>query len=292
MEAYRTPDERFDGLPGYDFTPQLRRAGRPAHALPRRRLGHAGPPAARRADLVVPLPQDHSRAHPVRTRDRPRLLRLRPLRQAAPARGLLVRLPRGLDRPARGGARPARPHRRRPGLGRADRPPPRRRAPGPRCAARDHEHRYRRRPASVRGVAPLPRLRPPRRHGPHSRKARPHLGSATDGRRGRGGLQRAVAGARVESGHPRLPRSGPDLARAPRHTGAPGRARDSSAAGRSPRSCSSRDSDPIFSPRVAERIAEHIPGALEPEIVEGAGHFLQEDKGAEIGRRIAAFVSA
>ena len=52
------------------------------------------------------------------------------------------------------------------------------------------------------------------------------------------------------------------------------------------------DSDPIFSPRVAERIAQHIPGALEAEIVEGAGHFLQEDKGAEIGRRIAAFVSA
>jgi haloalkane dehalogenase len=51
------------------------------------------------------------------------------------------------------------------------------------------------------------------------------------------------------------------------------------------------DSDPIFSPRHAERIAAHIPGALEPEIVAGAGHFLQEDKGEEIGRRIAAFVS-
>jgi haloalkane dehalogenase len=50
------------------------------------------------------------------------------------------------------------------------------------------------------------------------------------------------------------------------------------------------DSDPIFSPRHAERLAAHIPGALEPEIVEGAGHFLQEDKGPEIGRRIAAFV--
>ena len=37
------------------------------------------------------------------------------------------------------------------------------------------------------------------------------------------------------------------------------------------------DSDPIFSPRAAERIAEHIPGALDPEIVAGAGHFLQED---------------
>ena len=47
---------------------------------------------------------------------------------------------------------------------------------------------------------------------------------------------------------------------------------------------------PIFSPRAAERIAAHIPGALEPELVVGAGHFLQEDKGEEIGRRIARFV--
>ena len=52
------------------------------------------------------------------------------------------------------------------------------------------------------------------------------------------------------------------------------------------------DRDPIFSPHVAERIAEHIPGALEPEIVAGAGHFLQEDQGELIGRRIAAFVRA
>jgi haloalkane dehalogenase len=52
------------------------------------------------------------------------------------------------------------------------------------------------------------------------------------------------------------------------------------------------DSDPIFSPRAAERIAEHIPGALEPEMVAGAGHFLQEDQGEQIGRRIAAFVSS
>jgi haloalkane dehalogenase len=51
------------------------------------------------------------------------------------------------------------------------------------------------------------------------------------------------------------------------------------------------DSDPIFSPQVAERIAAHIPGAGEAEIVAGAGHFLQEDKGAEVGRRIARFVA-
>jgi haloalkane dehalogenase len=52
------------------------------------------------------------------------------------------------------------------------------------------------------------------------------------------------------------------------------------------------DSDPIFSPRVAERIAAHIPGAGEPQIVAGAGHFLQEDKGEEVGRRIAQFLAA
>jgi haloalkane dehalogenase len=51
------------------------------------------------------------------------------------------------------------------------------------------------------------------------------------------------------------------------------------------------DFDPIFSPRVAERLAEHIPGALGPEIVAGAGHFLQEDKGEQIGARIARFVA-
>jgi haloalkane dehalogenase len=51
------------------------------------------------------------------------------------------------------------------------------------------------------------------------------------------------------------------------------------------------DSDPIFTPRVAERIAAHIPGALEPEIVAGAGHFLQEDRGEQIGGRIRRFVA-
>ena len=51
------------------------------------------------------------------------------------------------------------------------------------------------------------------------------------------------------------------------------------------------DSDPIFSPRAAERIAAHIPGAGEAEIVAGAGHFLQQDQGPLIGRRIAQFVA-
>ncbi|MGZ4390199.1 MAG: haloalkane dehalogenase [Gaiellaceae bacterium] len=51
------------------------------------------------------------------------------------------------------------------------------------------------------------------------------------------------------------------------------------------------DSDPIFSPRVGERFAELIPGAGPAEVVEGAGHFLQEDAGERIGARIAAFLA-
>lgn len=50
------------------------------------------------------------------------------------------------------------------------------------------------------------------------------------------------------------------------------------------------DSDPVFSPRVAERLAELIPGAELQEPVRGAGHFLQEDAGDEVGQRIAAWL--
>jgi haloalkane dehalogenase len=50
------------------------------------------------------------------------------------------------------------------------------------------------------------------------------------------------------------------------------------------------DSDPIFSPRVGERFAERIPGAEPAETIVGAGHFLQEDKGEELGERIARWL--
>jgi haloalkane dehalogenase len=50
------------------------------------------------------------------------------------------------------------------------------------------------------------------------------------------------------------------------------------------------DSDPIFSVRVAERIAELMPGADPAQTVAGAGHFLQEDAGEEVGTRIAAWL--
>jgi haloalkane dehalogenase len=47
------------------------------------------------------------------------------------------------------------------------------------------------------------------------------------------------------------------------------------------------DSDPIFSRRAAETIASLLPNAeLDPPL-EGAGHFLQEDRGEAVGARIS-----
>jgi len=50
------------------------------------------------------------------------------------------------------------------------------------------------------------------------------------------------------------------------------------------------DSDPVLPPEAGRRFAEAI-GRDEPEPIEGASHFLQEDAGEEIGRRIAAWLS-
>jgi haloalkane dehalogenase len=52
------------------------------------------------------------------------------------------------------------------------------------------------------------------------------------------------------------------------------------------------DGDPIFSRRAAEVMAELLPAAELDPPVEGAGHFLQEDQGAFIGERIAGWLSA
>jgi haloalkane dehalogenase len=52
------------------------------------------------------------------------------------------------------------------------------------------------------------------------------------------------------------------------------------------------DSDPIFTRRAAEVMAELLPDAeLDPPL-EGAGHFLQEDRGEAVGARIAAWLAS
>jgi haloalkane dehalogenase len=50
------------------------------------------------------------------------------------------------------------------------------------------------------------------------------------------------------------------------------------------------DSDPIFSTVAAERMASRIPGCGPAETIAGAGHFLQEEKGEEIAERIVRFL--
>ena len=50
------------------------------------------------------------------------------------------------------------------------------------------------------------------------------------------------------------------------------------------------DSDPIFPQDAGRRLAERIPGAVPFEPVAGAGHFLQEDKGEEVGEIVASFL--
>jgi haloalkane dehalogenase len=50
------------------------------------------------------------------------------------------------------------------------------------------------------------------------------------------------------------------------------------------------DSDPIFPPQAAERLAHLIEGAGPAETVAHAAHFVQEDAGEEVGARIAAWL--
>jgi haloalkane dehalogenase len=50
------------------------------------------------------------------------------------------------------------------------------------------------------------------------------------------------------------------------------------------------DSDPIFTPKAGRRFVDLIPGAAELRVIEGAAHFLQEDKGEEIAGEINRFL--
>ena len=58
-----------------------------------------------------------------------------------------------------------------------------------------------------------------------------------------------------------------------------------------PKLCLWADSDPVLPQETGRRLAAAV-GAPEPEPIVNAGHFLQEDAGDEIGRRIADWLSA
>jgi haloalkane dehalogenase len=49
--------------------------------------------------------------------------------------------------------------------------------------------------------------------------------------------------------------------------------------------------DVALPPSLAHAFAEMIPGAGEPVVLEGAGHFLQEDRPAELAAAILAFLT-
>jgi haloalkane dehalogenase len=52
------------------------------------------------------------------------------------------------------------------------------------------------------------------------------------------------------------------------------------------------DSDPIFTAKAGQRFVDQIPGARELVVIEGAAHFLQEDRGEEIAAEINKFLAA
>ena len=107
MEVFRTPDERFEGLPGYSFEPHYTEVdGLRMHYVDE----GAGDPVVcfhGEPTLGLPLPQDAAAAGGGRAPgDLPRLRRLRALGQADRPRLVHLRPPRGDGLGGAGDARP------------------------------------------------------------------------------------------------------------------------------------------------------------------------------------------
>ena len=259
MDAVRTPEERFEGLPDFPFESSYREIdglrlayldegeGKPVvffHGEPTWSfLWRKVIPPVRDAGYrcIAPDYAGFGRS------DKPTDLEL-----------VHVRPPRRVDGEAARGTRRSRRDRGRPRLGRADRAAAGGRAPGPLLAHRDHGDRPLHRPtADERGLAQVPRVRPrQRRHA--GRDAGPRRLQEGSRRRGDRRLRRALPGARVEGGRAGIPADPADRAR---------RARGGRGHGGSPTRCARTsgrrlvlwaDSDPILPFSVGERVSEQL----------------------------------
>ena len=268
MDAYRTPDERFDGLPGYAFEPHyVEQDGLRLHYVdegsgPPVLLLHGEPTWSYLYRKVVPQLTATTRAiapdyfgfgrsdKPLRLQDY--TYDFPPPRSSGSSRSSTCTTQRSSSRTgaARSGSR-------------------RGRAPRPRRPARDHEHRHRRPPPSEEWL----RFRDwVRRLGTELIPGRlirisavqPLSDEVEEAYSAPWPVPESKAGVLA---FPELVPISPDHPDTPAHLAV----REQLGRWEQPALVLFSDSDPIFSPRVADRIAAHIPGALEPEIVAGAG---------------------
>ena len=275
------------GPAGLHLRAALRRGRRPAPAPPRRGQGSTVALLPRRAELELPVPAHARRPGGERSPGRvPGPRRLRPLRQAHRPALVHVRPPRRDGQPPPRRARPARRHGRRPGLGRSDRPALGRRARRPRRAAGRAEHRplHRTGQQGLHGLARLRRAHPRPAH----RADHPGRHDDRAAARDRRGLRRALSHAREQGGRAALPAAraaDPGRRRRGRDGRRARRARRLGQAG-ARRLLRQRPGVPL--PAAGEQFTALLPTAGEQVRIEGAAHFLQEDRGAEIAEAMLA----
>ena len=283
MDVFRTPDERFDRPAG--LSPTSRTTSRSTgcgSTTSTRAAGRHGALLPRRAELELPLPP-HARAA---------WWRAGTGSSAPTSSGSAART----SPPTRAGTRTtatsrrsartstsstSRRHRRRPGLGRPDRPALGRRERRPGRPAGDPQHRpvHRPREQGLHGLARVRRAaRPTCRSGRSSRAA-----TTTDlARRGRRRLRGAVPQPGEQGRRAAFPLLVPldeedpgaaEMARRPRGARRLGQAGPGGVLRQRP----------VFPfPRAGEQFTDLMPTAGEQVRIEGAAHFLQEDRGAEI----------
>ncbi len=279
-DAIRTPDVLLDGLPGFDWAPSFRQwdglrlahvdVGDGAPVL----MLHGEPTWSYLWRKVAPPVLEAG--HRVILPDLPGFGRSdKPMdedwysydRHTAAIADLLEDA-----RPARRHVRPAR-------LGRPDRPAAGGRAARARGAARADGHRHlHRRAGDERGLAPLRGLRRPRRRAAGRLPRAPRLRDRP-GRRGRRRLRRAVPERGEQGRRARLPGAPARSARPIRARRRAARCSTRCRATRGRRCCCGAPRTARCRPSAGEAFASEL-GRPAPRLIEGAGHFLQEDRGA------------